>query len=382
MKRTCHISLFICATAAIVGTTSITNADGLLTAQSFPKTAADTSFIDRMINLAEGYDEFDTLYDSNGNCISGCAYNGIKLEDAISASKRATEAAYAKLREYQLTHPDITVPDDPTPSPGNDNNDDIVPPINTSIQPPAANTLPAIPFPQANPAPQITPPPTVDTPPANPTTPPAAPAPVQTAPSPNDNNNNSEYKCPTGKYSRYVPRGNALVNHAPIDTDLVITSDIGERSVSGGTPWHQGIDLRALDDTPIYMPANGIITFVGGGDSSSAGKYIWVYHPAEGIYTRYLHLNDISMVKKGDKIQGGCLFAKSGHSGRGKNGKPYKAHLHYEIKMSQTNNRPDVIDPFGNGINRLGRSYKFKSRDTMRGSRGGVPPIGCVGFLL
>ncbi|MBD5401066.1 M23 family metallopeptidase [bacterium] len=332
-----RITGLFCVILTAIGGTAV--AESFLEPASFPKTINDVSFIDRLISLADGYDDFESMFDENGVCISGCAYKGIKLENMIEASERATREAAAKLELYKQRHPEEFAEDQPSPP--------------QSSPPEQQQTLPETP-----PNPPVTPPQTSQ-PPAQ---------------------NVSEYSCPTNQWSQYIPQGREIVDHAPIDTDLIVTSDIGERSVSGGSSWHQGIDLRATDGTPLYMPANGIVKAVTGGPSSSAGYYIWVYHPTEDIYTRYMHLS-AQLVKTGDKIQAGCLFAKSGHSGRNKKGGAYPPHLHYEIKKTMTNNRGDVIDPFGNKTNRLGRGYKFKSKSTMRPSRQGVKPVGCTGFL-
>ncbi len=343
MKRKVALfsTVFLCILAGIA------YAESLLQPASFPKTINDTSFMDRMELLWDGYDDYATIFDENGVCISGCAYKGITLESMIEESERATQEAATRLELYKLQHPeefqDEQEPDDdeenpPEQNPGNDgNNGTTTPPSNPPSPPPS--------------------------------TPPSTP--------PTDNN---EYTCPTNQWSKYIPKGRKVVDNAPLDTDLIVVSDIGPRNVSNGSSWHQGLDLRATDGTSIYLPANGIVTDVTGGPSSSAGYYIWVYHPTEQIYTRYLHLSK-QLVKKGDKILGGCLIAKSGHSGKGRAGKPYAPHLHYEIKKTKTNNRGDVIDPFGNGINRLGRPYKFKNRNTPSPNRHGHLPTGCAGFL-
>jgi len=345
MKHACGFFLLL---LAVVGSSAW--AKSLLEPAKFPKTINDVSFIDRLILEADGYDDFETIFDANGNCISGCAYKGMTLEDAIAASERATREAAAKLALYKAQHPEEFQDELPEPKPprGPDNPPNI-PPDNPPDNPP--NIPP-------------------DNPPDNP----------PDIPPNNPPDDIGEYSCPTNKFSKNIPKGRNVVDNAPLDTDLIVTSDIGERSVSGGSSWHQGLDLRAADGTPVYLPANGEVKAVTGSNSGSGGYYIWVYHPTEQIYTRYMHLS-AQLVKVGDKVIGGCMIAKSGHSGKSRSGKAYPAHLHYEIKKTMTNNRTDVIDPFGEGINRLGRGYKFKSKSSMRPSRGGKLPIGCIGFL-
>ena len=314
----------------------------LLTPQSFPKTVADLPFIERVELIADGYGEYASEYDANGVCISGCAYPGIRIEQVQAESDRATEEANEALAAYYAEQ----------------NNMPSSPPVNHTVTPLPTAVTPSVGAPN---------PPVATAGGAGnvPVAPPAVPS--------------GEYGCPTNQWSKYIKRGNAVVDMAPLDRDLVVVSDIGKRNVANGSSWHQGLDLRASDNTPVYLPANGVVTAVAGGPSSGAGYYINVYHPTEKIYTRYLHLSN-RLVKKGDKIAGGCLIAKSGHSGIGKAKKPYAPHLHYEIKKSESSNKSDVIDPFS-GINRLGRSYKFKSNGTLNPDRKGVCPIGCTGFL-
>lgn len=337
MKRVC-VGIF--SLLCVIGVAGAKPLDSILTAASFPKNANDLTFRQRMDVLADDYNDFDSVFDSNGNCISGCAYQGITLADVVAESARATQEANEALADYYESQDnDNTAAGETDTNPGADNQNVA---SNQNVTPnrgPASNQD-------------------------------AAPEPADEA---------GEYKCPTNQYSNYIKRGNKVVDMAPLDGDLVVASDIGARSVYNGSGWHQGLDLRATDNTPIYLPADGVVTMVAGGPRSTAGYYIWVYHPTEKIYTRYLHLNK-QLVKKGDKIAAGCLIAMSGHSGIGTAGKPYKPHLHYEIKKTQTNNKHDVIDPFV-GINRLGRSYKFKSRDALNETRNGQCPIGCVGFL-
>lgn len=66
-------------------------ATGFLKAQSFPKTFQDLPFEIRMDILADGYEAWESVYDSNGRCISGCAYHGITIQEEEELSRAATE---------------------------------------------------------------------------------------------------------------------------------------------------------------------------------------------------------------------------------------------------------------------------------------------------
>ena len=61
-----------------------------LTATSYPKTFDDLSFTERMAIKAEGYKEWESLYDANGRCIENCAYDGITIEEEEERSLQAT----------------------------------------------------------------------------------------------------------------------------------------------------------------------------------------------------------------------------------------------------------------------------------------------------
>ena len=54
--------------------------ESLLQATPFPKTFNDVDFVDRWAVMAEAYSEFDRLYDEDGNCVVGCPYAGITIQ--------------------------------------------------------------------------------------------------------------------------------------------------------------------------------------------------------------------------------------------------------------------------------------------------------------
>lgn len=320
MKRTCRISLFICAAAAIAGATGVAMAAGLLNAQSFPKTANDASFIERMQNLADGYDDYDPEYDANGICISGCAYRGMKLEDELAAIERNTRAARQQLEQYKLTHPEEF-----TPQPSEQ-----VPPI--VVTPPAEPITPDEPTVTPPAEPIVIPP---EAPIAPPVTPPATP-PVTPPVS---------RQC--SKYSNTIRPGMNAVVYAPIDGALVVTSDFGTRKkpCAQCSAQHRGVDLHATVGTNVYTPANGRVVSVTSA-SSKCGIGVVLEH-SDGYRTTYCHLSKV-MVNVGDNVQGGCLIGLSGNTGASTG-----PHLHYAIKYNGA-----WIDPLYTD-NRLGREYKF-----------------------
>lgn len=112
-----------------------------------------------------------------------------------------------------------------------------------------------------------------------------------------------------------------------------ITSPFGVRihPVTGKKIDHDGVDLRAKVNTPVYAPYSGIVTYAGW--MRGYGKIIIIDH-GKGYITKYAHLNSW-LVKKGKKISKGQIIAKTGNTGLSTG-----PHLHYEIRV---NNKP--IDP-------------------------------------
>ena len=72
-----------------------------LTATSYPKTFDDLSFTERMAIKAEGYKEWESLYDDNGRCIENCAYDGITIEEEEKMSLQATAELQSIIEEEE-----------------------------------------------------------------------------------------------------------------------------------------------------------------------------------------------------------------------------------------------------------------------------------------
>ncbi|MBO4683529.1 MAG: M23 family metallopeptidase [Alphaproteobacteria bacterium] len=71
----------------------------LLRPATFPKTVDDLSFVERLMLRQEGYEPFESVYDKDGNCISGCAYAAPRLEDELAAMARWNAIAKKDLVE-------------------------------------------------------------------------------------------------------------------------------------------------------------------------------------------------------------------------------------------------------------------------------------------
>ncbi|NLP11699.1 M23 family metallopeptidase [bacterium] len=99
--------------------------------------------------------------------------------------------------------------------------------------------------------------------------------------------------------------------------------------------YHEGIDFSALQGTPVYATADGVVKELGHhfGRSGEYGRYVLVDH-GDGRQTRYAHLKDIK-VKPGQKV---LRFMVLGVIDEG--GPLVGSHLHYEVL---DNGRP--VDP-------------------------------------
>jgi len=112
-----------------------------------------------------------------------------------------------------------------------------------------------------------------------------------------------------------------------------MTSAFGNRKdpFTGRKHRHKGIDLANRIGTPIYAPADGIITRVA--MLPQFGKMVEVNH-GYGTKTRYGHLSKID-VKVGQKIKRGDKIAGMGNTGRSTG-----PHVHYEIVVNGVNVNP------------------------------------------
>jgi len=97
---------------------------------------------------------------------------------------------------------------------------------------------------------------------------------------------------------------------------------------TGLRDFHPGIDISARRGTPIFAPADGIVTMVG--RNKGYGNMVAISH-LNNLQTRYGHLQDI-MVRKGQKVKRGDVIGTVGNTGRSTG-----PHLHFEILAK---NRP------------------------------------------
>jgi len=86
--------------------------------------------------------------------------------------------------------------------------------------------------------------------------------------------------------------------------------------------WHNGIDISAPEGTPIYAPADGVITYRG--YQGGFGNLLAISH-GSGLKTRFGHLKKFN-VSKGQRVRRGDLIGYVGSTGRST-----APHLHYEV---------------------------------------------------
>ncbi len=108
----------------------------------------------------------------------------------------------------------------------------------------------------------------------------------------------------------------------PLESKIV--SPFGHLRVlpSGKVYLHSGIDFRAPVGTPVRSTSDGHVVMTG--EMAVLGRFVLIDH-GRGIFTRYLHLNEI-LVKEPDAVNMGQIIARSGQSGR-----ITGPHLHWEI---------------------------------------------------
>jgi len=93
--------------------------------------------------------------------------------------------------------------------------------------------------------------------------------------------------------------------------------------ITGRRTMHRGLDFSARLGTPVYAPADGVVTFSG--TWRTYGEVIELSH-GQGYMTRYAHLQK-RLVREGQRIRRGDVIGRVGSSGRST-----FSHLHYEVE--------------------------------------------------
>lgn len=125
------------------------------------------------------------------------------------------------------------------------------------------------------------------------------------------------------------PTQNAMLApaHGPI------TSPFGQR----GTTFHNGIDIGMPIGTPIYSPADGVVSSVY--TNSIGGNQLTITH-ANGYTTGYAHLSRFAVQNK-QTVKRGQLIAYSGNTGQ-----TTGPHLHFVVRKNNNLINPQNLFNF------------------------------------
>lgn len=104
------------------------------------------------------------------------------------------------------------------------------------------------------------------------------------------------------------------------------TSRVGYRAdpMTNRPEMHAGLDMAAPPGTPVYAPADGVVSYVG--YEAGYGKLVSIDH-GYGVLTRYGH-NSRVFVEQGQKVKRWDVISAVGNSGRSTG-----PHLHYEVRI-------------------------------------------------
>jgi len=117
--------------------------------------------------------------------------------------------------------------------------------------------------------------------------------------------------------------------------NIKLTSGFGNRKapIKGASTNHNGIDLAASVNTPVYSPMDGIIEKIYYNDKG--GKQLIIRH-SDGSRSGFAHLNDYE-VSIGDRVTKGQRVALSGNTGNSSG-----PHLHFTFRNSDG----ELVDPY------------------------------------
>lgn len=106
-----------------------------------------------------------------------------------------------------------------------------------------------------------------------------------------------------------------------------VSSGFGYRTdpFTGRRRLHKGLDFAAMTGTPVYAPANGIVSYAG--REGGYGLIVSIDH-GYGIVTRYAH-NSRLHVRSGQKVKRWQKISEVGSTGRSSG-----PHLHYEVRIN------------------------------------------------
>ena len=119
--------------------------------------------------------------------------------------------------------------------------------------------------------------------------------------------------------------------------DFTKTTNFGAQRILNGEPKkpHYGVDLAAPIGTPIYAPADGIVSLADN-DLYFEGAMVMLDH-GQGFNSMYLHVNEIK-VEHGQSVKQGQQIATVGSKGRSTG-----PHLCWRLKWRNRNLDPELL---------------------------------------
>ncbi len=112
-----------------------------------------------------------------------------------------------------------------------------------------------------------------------------------------------------------------------------ITGYFGTRRILNGNSRspHSGVDIAALEGTPVKAANRGRVVFVG--DLFFNGRFVVIDHGL-GVFTAYSHLSAVNM-ESGQLVEKGAVVGEVGATGR-----TTGPHLHFSVKVGGTRVSP------------------------------------------
>lgn len=147
-----------------------------------------------------------------------------------------------------------------------------------------------------------------------------------------------------GAYSDQV-RETPSIKPLPAET-FVLTSPFGERTspFTQKGELHAGVDLAALEGTPVHATADGVVVFAGLYPRKRSigwwryGKLVVMRH-GDSFITLFGHLSSIA-VRQGQQVARGEVVGAVGSTGWSTN-----PHLHYEVRRRAGEGAYRPVDP-------------------------------------
>lgn len=124
--------------------------------------------------------------------------------------------------------------------------------------------------------------------------------------------------------------------------DGIKSSDFGNQRILNGEAKrpHYGVDIAAPEGTPIYAPADGVVSLADD-DLYFEGAMVLLDH-GQGLISMYLHMSEID-VEVGQKIKRGDVLGAVGAKGRATG-----SHLCWRLKWRNRNLDPELLTQWPN----------------------------------